>query len=103
MYEGENQMTQLKTTTCRNHTWRPAFKRRQCRLCIGQTEMRARWKKIRQAFRIVSRCARRPSPTAVPVSPAEVRRQRSGSGAADHQDRLVVISVLLHVFPLKST
>jgi hypothetical protein len=74
-------MLKLKNNACRDHPWRTAAKHsRQCGLCIRQSEMRNRWKKIRQAFRTVERYTRRPT-TAL--------------------DRLVVGKVYLLVIPVE--
>jgi hypothetical protein len=80
-------MTQLKTT-CRNHPWRPATGRRECRLCIDQSEMRGRWKKIRDALRIAARYGRKSS---------------VGTSTAAQAEQQLIISVSVQVVPFRST
>jgi len=41
---------QSNISTCRIHPWRRATEGRQCRLCARQTDMKGRWKSIRQAL-----------------------------------------------------
>lgn len=92
---------------CRNHPWRRATIRRQCRLCLQQIEMRARWKKIRQALRTVSRYSLRP---AVKVeSQPQMEILRAGVSAlppsAELDHKLLVINygqLILQVVPQDS-
>jgi hypothetical protein len=104
--EGRSMNTNL-ADYCRNHSWRRATTRRLCRLCLQHVEMRARWKKIRQALRIVSRYSPRPAVKVKAQPPMGILRASASAltPGAELDHKLLVINygqLILQVVPQDS-
>jgi hypothetical protein len=94
-------------TTCTSHPWRRATIRRHCRLCFKQGQIRSRWKKIRQALRILSRSCLRPAVKVESQSPTEILRASASAldPGAELDHRLLVVNygqLILQVVPQNS-
>lgn len=92
---------------CRSHPWRRATIRRHCRLCLQQCEMRARWKKIRQALRTMSHYSLRPAVKLEPPPPTGIWRASTSAltSGAELDHKLLVINceqLILQVGPSNS-
>ena len=81
-------MTKRKTDMCTAHPERRVVNNEQCRLCRDQSQMRDRWKKIREALKIAARYGAKSASDASTIAEAEKR---------------LIVTLTIKMMPFKST
>ena len=86
--KGDGRMTKCKTDMCTAHPERRVVNNGECRLCRDQSQMRDRWKKIREALRIAARYRAKSASDASTIAAAEEQ---------------LIVTLAIKVMPFRST